>query len=290
MASAGMIVLAEDDSRLRNLYTKALTAAGYTVLSASNGVEAIILLGKVTPKLVLLDIMMPCMNGIEACKRVRGIVGVDVPIIFLSTLDRLDVLRGCVAAGADDYLIKSDSLQTLVERINQWTRRGGKGQLAERRRQMLDDVTHEMETKETVAKPLKMLSSDNNEDVRAVSAFVSEARAFAGENFGQTVAEKLHLIGYVAGVVQYWTESSGTMDKAFNDYLRGVLHETGILTSTEVAEMVAAFDELSKDQNFANGREHGGSDPVIRRRDGDAYVPVGLAAFMDQAAEKQASA
>ena len=290
MTSAGVIVLAEDDSRLRKLYTDILTAAGYTVLSASDGVEAVNLLSKVTPKLVLLDIMMPRMNGIEACKRARSIVGDDVPILFLSTLDRLDVLRDCVNAGADDYMIKSDSLRTMVERIKQWTRRSGKGQIAQRRKNTRESVVNEGKTTESPDQLPEVLNSGNNEDVRAVSAFVSEARAVAGENFGQTVAEKLHLIGYVAGVVQYWTDSSGTMDKDFNDYLRGVLHETGILSSIEVAEMVAAFDELSKDQNFANGRKHGGSDPVIRRRDGDAYVPVGLAAFNDQAAEKQASA
>lgn len=290
MASAGIIVLAEDDPRLRKLYTDTLTAAGYHVFSAGDGTEALGLLSKVTPKVVLLDVMMPRMNGIDACKRARGIVGDDVPILFLSTLDRLDVLRDCVAAGADDYMIKSDSLQTLVERVKQWSRQGGKGQLADRRKQMLDDVTHEQEPKVSDEKPPEMLSSDNNEDVRAISAFVAEARMLAGEEFGKTVAEKLHLIGYVTGVVDHWAETTGTMDKNFNDYLRGVLRETGILTSMEVAEMVTAFDELSKDQNFANGREYGRNDPVKRRREGDAYVPEGLAAYKDQTVEKKTSA
>jgi len=189
-----------------------------------------------------------------------------------------------VDAGADDYMIKSDSLKTLVERVKQWSRRGGKGQLAERRKQMLDDVTHVVETTETATKPSEILSSENNEDVRAISVFVAEARTLAGENFGKTVAEKLHLIGYVTGVVEYWTEASGTMDKNFNDYLRGVLRETGILTSMEVAEMVTAFDELSKDRSFAKGREYGRNDPIKRRQEGESYVPVGLAAFKDQAA------
>ena len=142
VASDGMIVLAEDDSRLRKLYVDTLTATGYNVLSAGDGAEAIDLLSKVTPKLVLLDIMMPRLNGIETCKRARRIVGDDVPIIFLSTLDRLDVLRDCVNAGADDYMIKSDSLMTMVERIKQWTRRASKGQLAERRKQMRESVAN----------------------------------------------------------------------------------------------------------------------------------------------------
>ena len=292
MASAGIIVLAEDDPRLRKLYTDTLTASGYHVFSAGDGAEALGLLSKVTPKVVLFDIMMPRMNGIDACKRARGIVGDDVPILFLSTLDRLDVLRDCMAAGADDYLIKSDSLQTLVERIKQWSRQGGKGQIAERRKQKLEHVTHELEADEPDTKSPEVLSSENNEDVRAISAFVAEARALAGEPFGKTVPEKLHLIGYVTGVVEHWTEATGTMDKNFTDYLRGVLRETGILTSMEVAEMVTAFDELSKDRNFTNGREYGRNDPIKRRREGDAYVPIGLSAFknQDQVAEKKASA
>ncbi len=286
MASAGMIVLAEDDPRLRKLYTDTLTAAGYHVLSAGDGAEALGLLSKVTPKLVLLDIMMPRMNGIDACKRARGIVGDDVPILFLSTLDRLDVLRDCVAAGADDYMIKSESLQTLVERVKQWSRRGGKGQLAGRRKQMLDDVVQKLVVDVPVTTPPEILSSENDEDVRVISAFVAEARALAGLQFGKTVAEKLHLIGFVTGAVEHWTEASSTMDKNFTDYLRGVLRESGILTDVEVAEMVAAFDELSKDRNFANGREHGRNDPVKRERDGKAYIPVGLAAYKEQAGEQ----
>ena len=101
----------------------------------------------------------------------------------------------------------------------------------------------------------------------------------AGANFGKSVAEKLHLIGYVTGAVEYWTETKGTLDKNFHDYLRGVLRETGILTEREVSEMVAAFDELSTDKNFTIGRRHGRDDPAKRQADGAAYVPMGLAKY-----------
>ena len=277
VASAGIIVLAEDDPKLRRIYTDTLTAAGFHVFAAADGLEALGLLSKVTPRVVVLDIMMPRLNGIEACKRGRGIVGDDIPILFLSTLDRLDVLRDCVAAGGDDYMIKSDSLQTMVERVRQWSRKGGKGQLAERRKQMLGDVASQLVEPEAASQTEEILSSDNDDDVRAISAFVAEARTAAGANFGKIVAEKLHLIGYVTGAVEYWTETKGTLDKNFHDYLRGVLRETGILTDREVSEMVAAFDELSTDKNFTVGRRHGRDDPAMRQSKGAAYVPMGLA-------------
>ena len=284
-----MIVLAEDDPRLRKLYTDTLTASGFHVFAAADGAAALELLSKVTPKLVLLDIMMPGMNGIDACKRARGIVGDDIPIVFLSTLDRIDILRDCVAAGGDDYMIKSDSLKDLVERIKQWTRKGGKGQLAGRRKQMLTHVSTEIEGGGKKEAPEENLTSDNNEDVCAISAFLFEARMQAGEKFGLTVPEKLHLIGYVTGLTEHWAETKGTLNKNFNDYLRGVLRETGILTDTEVIEMVAAFAELSKDRNFTGGREHGRNDPIKRQRDGETYVPVGLAAFKAHAEPAKAS-
>ena len=290
MASGGIIVLAEDDPRLRKLYTDTLTAAGYHVFAAADGAEALELLSKVTPKAVVLDIMMPRLNGIDACKRARGIVGDDVPILFLSTLDRLDVLRDCVTAGGDDYMIKSDSVKDLIERIKQWARKGGKGQLAGRRKQMLDHVVAELQGGEKKDEPEEILTSDNNEDVCAISAFVTEALICAGEKFGLTVPEKLHLIGYVTGVTEHWAETKGTLDKNFNDYLRGVLREAGILTDSEVVEMVSAFDEISKDRDFANGREHGRNDPIKREREGDTYVPVGLAAFKNQTQKSAASA
>ncbi len=296
---AGIIVLAEDDPGLRKLYTDTLEAADFLVFGAPDGIKALALLSKVTPRVVVLDIMMPRLNGIEACKRARGIIGYDIPILFLSTLDRLDVLRDCIAAGGDDYMIKSDSLHTMVERVRHWSRKGGRGELAERRKQMLDDFATQLDEGGAASQPMRTadngtakpqggeridepeekLTSDNNEEVRAISAFVAEARVLASETFGQTVSEKLHLIGYVTGVVEHWDEAEGTLDKNFNDYLRGVLRETEVLADSEVVEMVSAFDELAKDQSFMSGREHGQRDPARRQREGDAYAPAGLASF-----------
>jgi DNA-binding response OmpR family regulator len=93
VANGGLILLAEDDPRLRRIYVDILDAAGFNVLTAGDGVEALRILSKATPRLLILDIMMPNLNGIETCKRARKIIGDDIPIIFLSALDRIDILR-----------------------------------------------------------------------------------------------------------------------------------------------------------------------------------------------------
>ncbi len=100
--SSGMILLAEDDNRLRKLYTDYLEFHGYIVATARNGVEAISLLGNITPKVLILDIMMPTLNGIETCRQARVILGDRVPIIFLTASDSLATLRDGMKAGGND--------------------------------------------------------------------------------------------------------------------------------------------------------------------------------------------
>ncbi len=86
MAASGIVLFAEDDPMLRKLYGDALQASGYNVISASDGDEAVELLHTVKPKVILLDIMMPKLSGIDACKRARKMIGSETPIIFLTAL------------------------------------------------------------------------------------------------------------------------------------------------------------------------------------------------------------
>lgn len=118
--SSGMIVLAEDNDNLRKLYTDYLEFRGYTVATARDGVEAIALLRSITPKLIILDIMMPNMNGIDACRQARRIVGDSVPIMFLTAVDKLEMLQRGMQAGGDDYVIKSQALERILSRVKYW--------------------------------------------------------------------------------------------------------------------------------------------------------------------------
>jgi len=140
VASGGLIILAEDDPLIRRLYADALRIAGYTILAASSGDEALGFIAKAKPRLLILDVMMPGLNGIEVCKRARKTFGDDVPIVFLTALDRIDILRDCIAAGGDDYIIKTDSLKSMVERIKTWLQHGQRQGLTARRTKLLRDL------------------------------------------------------------------------------------------------------------------------------------------------------
>jgi DNA-binding response OmpR family regulator len=115
------ILVADDDAQILRLVTRNLQLEGYDVLSASDGEQALEQIEARLPDLVLLDIMMPNMDGLTVCGRVREFT--SVPIILLTSLGQdQDKVRG-LDAGADDYLTKPFSLDELFARVRAVLRR-----------------------------------------------------------------------------------------------------------------------------------------------------------------------
>jgi len=150
---SGLIILAEDDEKLRRLYCDALSTHGYTVISVSTGKEALGLLMNSTPKILILDVMMPGMDGIETCKKARVLIGGGVPILFLTALDDMDAVHRCLRAGGDDFLIKSSSIATLLRRVDHWALKRSRSNVGLSRNRALDKIESHLDTpaKEPVA-------------------------------------------------------------------------------------------------------------------------------------------
>ena len=105
------LLIAEDEKKLRKLVKDFFELKGYEVAEAGNGSEAVDALQKQKFDLIFLDIMMPGMDGLEACEKLRTYT--DAPIIFLTALyDEETKLKG-YACGADDYVTKPFSLDVL---------------------------------------------------------------------------------------------------------------------------------------------------------------------------------
>jgi two-component system KDP operon response regulator KdpE len=129
-------LLIEDEEDVVVLLKYRFEQEGYEVLSAANGVDGLRILQQEHPHLVLLDVMMPRMNGWETCKRIRQYS--DVPIIMLTALGReADKVRG-LEMGADDFVTKPFSLAELIARVRAALRRGGQP-LAENTTVQIDD-------------------------------------------------------------------------------------------------------------------------------------------------------
>jgi len=120
------ILVIEDDAESRALLEDLLSAAGYEPLSASNTLEGLRLVYNSRPALVLLDIMLPGLDGWEACRRIRQ--ESDVPLIIVSgRSSNTDILRG-FELGADDYVAKPFDHRELLSRVRTVLRRSENGQ------------------------------------------------------------------------------------------------------------------------------------------------------------------
>ncbi len=117
------ILLVEDDPRMLRLFADALSTRGHTVMSVSDPKEVGCLLSVAQPSLILLDIMMPDIDGIELCKRARRMVGDKLPILFLTALNDVQTIRTALAAGGNDYILKGGSLVAAMDRVDSWLAR-----------------------------------------------------------------------------------------------------------------------------------------------------------------------
>jgi len=123
--SGGQILVIEDDTESRTLLEDVLSAAGYEPLSASNTLEGLRHLYNSRPALVLLDIMLPGLDGWEACRRIRE--ASEIPIIIVSARSSsTDILRG-FELGADDYVRKPFEHKELLSRLRAVLRRSKNG-------------------------------------------------------------------------------------------------------------------------------------------------------------------
>ncbi|MBB5788911.1 response regulator transcription factor [Jiangella mangrovi] len=115
------VLVVDDDDALRQFVARNLAARGFEVTTARNGLEALALVDRVHPDLVVLDIMMPGLDGLETCRRIR--LTSVMPIIVLTALDtEADKVR-CLDEGADDCLVKPFGVDELLARVRSALRR-----------------------------------------------------------------------------------------------------------------------------------------------------------------------
>jgi DNA-binding response OmpR family regulator len=122
MAGPKPLILMVDDNRdLLDVMERALTGKGFQTLAANDGLTGLEAFQRHHPDLVILDVMMPGMNGLEVCRKLRSLS--NVPIIMLTIRGQeVDVVRG-LKTGADDYIVKPFSVGELVGRIRALLRR-----------------------------------------------------------------------------------------------------------------------------------------------------------------------
>jgi len=118
------LLLVDDEENLRSMLEAALRHSGFEVASAATGREAIDAVPAARPDLIVLDVMLPDLDGFEVCRRLRS-DGSRTPVLFLTARDGTDDKVRGLTLGGDDYLVKPFSLEELVARIHAVLRRAG---------------------------------------------------------------------------------------------------------------------------------------------------------------------
>lgn len=194
-----MKILAVDDNQTNlKVVTSYLKGLGHDVINASSGEDAVECFADECPDIVLMDIMMPGIDGYEATKRIKEISGVDwVPVIFMSALSQDDdKIRG-LEAGGDDYLAKPVELRVLGAKINAMQRIANMQQALKTTRDELQAYKEAAEEEHGTAQHLMaQIFSTGNIDNERVQSWNVAADYFSGDLIAasQYDAERIYIM------------------------------------------------------------------------------------------------
>ncbi len=123
-----LILVAEDERDIRDLLVTFLEIGGFKTVAVPNGQEAVRQAVDRRPDLILLDVRMPRMDGLQACAALKAMPGTrDIPVVFLSAFASPQDMEKGLAAGAERYLAKPIELEDLNQNVVEILRRGKRG-------------------------------------------------------------------------------------------------------------------------------------------------------------------
>ncbi|MBZ8176294.1 response regulator [Corynebacterium poyangense] len=142
------ILVVDDEQAVRESLRRSLSFNGYEVSLAEDGVEALQTISQQHPDLVILDVMMPRMDGLEVCRTLRS-TGYDRPILILTARDGVSERVAGLDAGADDYLPKPFALEELLARVRSLLRRAAADAVEENKEELVfEDLRLNPETRD----------------------------------------------------------------------------------------------------------------------------------------------
>ncbi len=125
------ILVAEDEKDIRELIAFTLRFAGFDVLMATNGAEAVEVAKAEKPDLVILDVRMPKMSGYEACRQLKeNPQTASLPVVFLSAKGQDSEIQQGLASGAEEYILKPFAPDELIQQVRDILNRSGRGKPA----------------------------------------------------------------------------------------------------------------------------------------------------------------
>ncbi|HET9484639.1 MAG TPA: response regulator transcription factor [Xanthomonadales bacterium] len=233
--SSGLILLVEDNRGIAEMVGEFLERRGYSLDYASDGVTGLRLASQESYDVVILDLMLPGMDGLELCRRLRNEAKVSTPVLMLTARDTLDDKLVGLDAGADDYLVKPFEIRELEARVRALIRRDRRQVSAEVLRVgdlVLDTATLRVQRdgQELAVSPigLKLLTILMRESPRVVSR-----RDIEREVWGDLLPDSDTLRSHLYNLRK-------VIDKPFSKSLLHTIHSAGYRLADLDADIRAA--------------------------------------------------
>ena len=115
------ILVVDDDEDLLKALDFYLSRSNYHIIQAKNGAEAVVKANELQPDLVLLDIMMPNLDGLTACRGIKDMEKTkDIPVIMLTAKGDVETIKSAFKAGATDYMVKPFAVEQVISRMEKF--------------------------------------------------------------------------------------------------------------------------------------------------------------------------
>lgn len=257
MKDKPVILVVDDQPQNIELLEAHLAVQGYEIIKAANGEEALEKLSGNPIDLVLLDVMMPGMNGYEVCKKVKSDSGnAFLPIVMVTALDNLEAKIEGLKAGADDFLNKPIQKIELVARVNNLLKIKFLHDEVELRNHLISGMLHRYVDggviEQILANPDKY--SELGGDRKEVAVFFCDLRGFTSLSENMNADEMIHLLNSIykalTGIV---FRNKGTFDKYIGDSIMAFwgaptdIEDETLWAVRAALEMQGAFEDLKHD-------------------------------------------
>lgn len=238
------VLLVDDEPLVARLYARALEAQGWSIEVAENALVALDAIERAPPRLVISDMQMPSMTGLEMLEEMVANNRKTMPLMFMSGARAGEIVDEALKEGADDFLPKGARFQLLVARVRFWLETGINGLPDDARRaarQFLPKATY-------IDDPLFLLDVPRPRLIERAAIALKDQIYELGEGFGHAAVDRIRFLGVASGVLTILGRNDPLSFVRRGDYLLALVdeiapHWAGALKQTELPHLTEIVDE-----------------------------------------------
>lgn len=257
MTSRPAVLIVDDEPVSAAMFIRALEAKGIVTLYCDNAEEALLQAKNISPLLIVSDVEMPGMGGIDFCREMTARELRTGPLLFLTGHDDLAVVREGLSAGADDFMIKGTPMKELQQRVYFWIASGFRTLPAAARTRAIEFADAMAgDGGSAINNPIAESSGLDQARLKRLADQVSEEVSELGGQYGKRMIERIYFIGRLSHLV---LESCTDLGAAlhFPDYLMRAVGHVNYPWVKDLRVIFAHYDQFSLDPRFKRAATEG---------------------------------